>query len=278
MRPRILLTILFTALFVILSGCGTTPNCPTCGTTVNGAYAIINVIAVPEHNPTGEPGGPFNSFDISTIAPNPAVSRSLPGLYFRPYWHCHAGDRYLARSRGFLDSGTEWRLRRWQWRQSVPHRASAQLHGGTSHALGGDYSADRRCLRQLRQVCLQDRYDLGERFKIPSEHGLWSQRQPRGIPWRPVLRLARQRSKSHVRSGWQYHHRRWKGPFCRQWQLQRYSFRHKLDEPGHQSSHSTKYPRHDPDGRVGRLRWTARNLGLHRFLERRSRLGGGLRR
>ena len=38
MRPRILLTILFTALFVILSGCGTTPNCPTCGTTVNGAY------------------------------------------------------------------------------------------------------------------------------------------------------------------------------------------------------------------------------------------------
>ncbi|MGC1224342.1 MAG: hypothetical protein WA872_21385, partial [Candidatus Sulfotelmatobacter sp.] len=70
MRPRILLTILLTALFVILSGCGTTPNCPTCGTTVNGAYAIINVIAVPEHNPTGEPGGPFNSFDISTIAPN----------------------------------------------------------------------------------------------------------------------------------------------------------------------------------------------------------------
>ena len=37
MRPRILLTILFTALFVILSGCGTTPNCPTCGTTINGA-------------------------------------------------------------------------------------------------------------------------------------------------------------------------------------------------------------------------------------------------
>ena len=43
MRPRILLTILLTALFVILSGCGTTPNCPTCGTTVNGAYAIIDV-------------------------------------------------------------------------------------------------------------------------------------------------------------------------------------------------------------------------------------------
>jgi hypothetical protein len=74
MRPRILLSILITALFVIMSGCGTTPNCPTCGTTLNGAYGVINVITVPEHNPTGEPGGPFNSFDISSIAPNPAVS------------------------------------------------------------------------------------------------------------------------------------------------------------------------------------------------------------
>jgi hypothetical protein len=35
---------------------------------------VINVVTVPEHNPTGEPGGPFNSFDISTIAPNPALS------------------------------------------------------------------------------------------------------------------------------------------------------------------------------------------------------------
>ena len=74
MRQRMLLTIFVTALFVILSGCGTAPNCPTCGTTKNGAYAIINVVTVPEHNPTGEPGGPFNSFDISTIAPNPAAS------------------------------------------------------------------------------------------------------------------------------------------------------------------------------------------------------------
>ncbi|MFZ0816829.1 MAG: hypothetical protein WAM78_14990 [Candidatus Sulfotelmatobacter sp.] len=74
MRPRILLTILLTALFVMLSGCGTTPNCPTCGTTLKGAYTVINVIPVPEHNNTGEPGGPFNSFDISTLAPNPAVS------------------------------------------------------------------------------------------------------------------------------------------------------------------------------------------------------------
>ncbi len=76
MRPRILLTILFTALFVILSGCGTTPNCPTCGTTINGSYAIINVIPVPEHNATGEPGGPFNSFDISWISTPPSGGMS----------------------------------------------------------------------------------------------------------------------------------------------------------------------------------------------------------
>jgi hypothetical protein len=37
---------------------------------VNGAYGIINVVPVPEHNPTGEPGGPFNSFDISWFDPN----------------------------------------------------------------------------------------------------------------------------------------------------------------------------------------------------------------
>jgi len=72
MRPRILLSILITAIFVILSGCGTTPNCPTCGTTINGSYAIINVIPVPEHNATGEPGGPFNSFDISWISTPPS--------------------------------------------------------------------------------------------------------------------------------------------------------------------------------------------------------------
>ncbi len=70
MRSRILLTVVLAALFVIMSGCGSAPNCPVCGTTLNGAYTNINVIPVPEHNPTGEPGGPFNSFDISTIAPN----------------------------------------------------------------------------------------------------------------------------------------------------------------------------------------------------------------
>jgi len=69
MRPKLLLLIFCTALFVILSGCGTTPNCPVCGTTTNGSYAVLNVVPVPEHNPTGAPGGPFNSFDISWIDP-----------------------------------------------------------------------------------------------------------------------------------------------------------------------------------------------------------------
>jgi len=41
MRPRILLTIFLTALFVILSGCGSVANCPVCGTTLGGAYANI---------------------------------------------------------------------------------------------------------------------------------------------------------------------------------------------------------------------------------------------
>jgi hypothetical protein len=72
MRSRILLTILLTAVFVILSGCGSVPNCPTCGTTTGGTYAVIDVIPVPEHNNTGTPGGPFNSFDISWIAQNPS--------------------------------------------------------------------------------------------------------------------------------------------------------------------------------------------------------------
>jgi hypothetical protein len=70
MRVRTLLSFLLTMLlFVLLSGCGSPAGCPTCGTTVNGSYAVINVIPVPEHNPTGEPGGPFNSFDISVVDP-----------------------------------------------------------------------------------------------------------------------------------------------------------------------------------------------------------------
>jgi hypothetical protein len=67
MRSRILLLILLTALFVIMSGCGNVKNCPVCGTTTADGYAVIDIMPVPEHNPTGEPGGPFNSFDISVV-------------------------------------------------------------------------------------------------------------------------------------------------------------------------------------------------------------------
>ncbi len=69
MKSRILLTSLLTMLFVLGSGCGTTKNCPVCGTTQNDGYAVIDIIPVPEHNPTGAPGGPFNSFDISFVDP-----------------------------------------------------------------------------------------------------------------------------------------------------------------------------------------------------------------
>jgi hypothetical protein len=69
MRSRILLTVLLVGLFVVASGCGSVKNCPICGTTSNGGYVSIDIIPVPEHNPTGEPGGPFNSFDISWVDP-----------------------------------------------------------------------------------------------------------------------------------------------------------------------------------------------------------------
>src|SRR5713226_5927748 len=65
MRSRFLLSFLLSMLVALVNGCGTTKNCPTCGTTVKDGYAIIDIIPVPEHNPTGAPGGPFNSFDIS---------------------------------------------------------------------------------------------------------------------------------------------------------------------------------------------------------------------
>jgi len=69
MRPSILLTVVLTVLFVMASGCGNVAGCPTCGTTSGGGYVDIVNIPVPEHNPTGEPGGPFNSFDISWVDP-----------------------------------------------------------------------------------------------------------------------------------------------------------------------------------------------------------------
>jgi hypothetical protein len=72
MRPRLAKFIQLVAVLTLgflLNSCSSQPFCPTCGTTVNGAYGVINVIPVPEHNPTGEPGGPFNSFDISWFDP-----------------------------------------------------------------------------------------------------------------------------------------------------------------------------------------------------------------
>jgi hypothetical protein len=68
MRVRFFLTFaVLLASLLLLLGCGTQANCPTCGTTQGGTFRIINTIPVPEHNPTGEPGGPFNSFDIGWV-------------------------------------------------------------------------------------------------------------------------------------------------------------------------------------------------------------------
>src|SRR5713226_6182700 len=69
MRFRVLPYFLLTVLFVLASGCGTVKNCPVCGTTLADGYINIDTVLVPEHNPTGEPGGPFNSFDISVVDP-----------------------------------------------------------------------------------------------------------------------------------------------------------------------------------------------------------------
>jgi hypothetical protein len=71
MRSKTVPFALLAGLFVIAIavGCGSSASCPTCGTTVNGSYVVINIIPVPEHNPTGAPGGPFNSFDISWVDP-----------------------------------------------------------------------------------------------------------------------------------------------------------------------------------------------------------------
>lgn len=71
MRYKTVLLVLLSLGIVLASGCGSQANCPVCGTTKNDGYAIINVIPVPEHNPTGTPGGPFVSFDIAVVdAPN----------------------------------------------------------------------------------------------------------------------------------------------------------------------------------------------------------------
>jgi hypothetical protein len=58
------------AAFLFASSCGNgSAVCPTCGTDKNGTVGLIAVMLVPEHNGNGEPGGPFNIFDISWVDP-----------------------------------------------------------------------------------------------------------------------------------------------------------------------------------------------------------------
>jgi hypothetical protein len=67
MFPLLALVALFGTIF-ISNSCGSSPaSCPVCGTDKNGTIGLIDVMLVPEHNGTGEPGGPFNIFDISWV-------------------------------------------------------------------------------------------------------------------------------------------------------------------------------------------------------------------
>src|ERR1017187_8650675 len=73
MKPKLFRLLAVVALFgaaFILNSCGSgQANCPVCGTAKNGPIGLIDVMLVPEHNPNGEPGGPFNIFDISWVDP-----------------------------------------------------------------------------------------------------------------------------------------------------------------------------------------------------------------
>ena len=73
MKPKMFPLLAFVALcgvMLVSNSCGSGPaNCPVCGTQKNGQIALIDVMLVPEHNPNGEPGGPFNIFDISWTDP-----------------------------------------------------------------------------------------------------------------------------------------------------------------------------------------------------------------
>ncbi|MGA8222496.1 MAG: hypothetical protein WB780_12645, partial [Candidatus Acidiferrales bacterium] len=54
--------------FLTASSCSNGSSvCPTCGTTSNGSIVQIDTMLVPEHNGFGEPGGPFNIFDIGWV-------------------------------------------------------------------------------------------------------------------------------------------------------------------------------------------------------------------
>ncbi|HMD84042.1 MAG TPA: hypothetical protein VKO18_05005 [Terriglobia bacterium] len=73
MKPklfRLLAVVALCGAAFILNSCGSgQANCPVCGTDKNGTIGLINVMLVPEHNPNGEPGGPFNIFDIGWTDP-----------------------------------------------------------------------------------------------------------------------------------------------------------------------------------------------------------------
>jgi hypothetical protein len=73
MKPKLFSLVAVVALFsatLILNSCGGgQANCPVCGTDKNGTIGLIDVMLVPEHNPNGEPGGPFNIFDIGWTDP-----------------------------------------------------------------------------------------------------------------------------------------------------------------------------------------------------------------
>jgi hypothetical protein len=73
MKPKMFPLLAFVALcgvMLISNSCGSSPaGCPVCGTQKNGQITLIDVMNVPEHNPNGEPGGPFNIFDISWADP-----------------------------------------------------------------------------------------------------------------------------------------------------------------------------------------------------------------
>jgi hypothetical protein len=60
---------------LLLGSCSSSSpsGCPVCGTQQNAPVGLIDVMLVPEHNPNGEPGGPFNIFDISWVDPTNRV-------------------------------------------------------------------------------------------------------------------------------------------------------------------------------------------------------------
>src|ERR1700730_9142346 len=69
MLPFVVLAGVLAAL-LFASSCGNgSAVCPTCGTDKNGTVGLIAVMLVPDANGNGEPGGPFNIFDISWVDP-----------------------------------------------------------------------------------------------------------------------------------------------------------------------------------------------------------------